>query len=49
MLELMEAICNPLAGIGCEDILYITQSRFEGGWNFSLLSFGIFVLDGVNT
>lgn len=45
----MEAICNPLAEMGCEDISHIAQSTFEGGWNFSPLSFGIFVLDGVNT
>lgn len=31
----MEAICNPLAGIGCEDILHVTQHTFEGGLNFS--------------
>lgn len=37
MLELMEAICNPLAEIGCEDILHITQSKLGGGWNFSPL------------
>lgn len=31
----MEAICNPLAEIGCEDILHVTQPRFKGGLNFS--------------
>lgn len=27
----MEAICKPLAGIGCEDVLHVTQPRFKGG------------------
>lgn len=48
MLELMEAICNPLAEIGCEDILHITQSRFEGGMEFSPPLFWNFFLDGVS-
>lgn len=29
--ELMEAICKPLAGIGCKDVLHVTQPRFKGG------------------
>lgn len=43
----MEAICNPLAERGCEDILQVTQPRFEGNLNFSPLSPRISGLDGM--